>query len=239
MHWKLDFEAIGPILSAEGSLLPAKAARIAHWHELLVHPLSFSYDAEKQQLREVSLRLARKRKIALIGESGCGKSTLLQLLRGLSSSPEARLTVDGGITLPLSALAGTTTLIPQEPEIFENTIRHNVTMGIPASEEELRHALRVAAFDRVVTSLPQGLESDIREKGVNLSGGEKQRLALARGVFSIRDSSIVLLDEPTSNLDPGTELAIFDRLFATLTDQCVVSALHRLHLFACSIMSMS
>lgn len=165
IHQQTDFEAITPILTAAGTLPPAEATRLAHWHKLLVHPLCFSYDEAKLQLRDVSLCLARKRKIALIGESGCGKSTLLQLLRGLNETPNARLTVDDDRSMSLSVLAETTTLIPQEPEIFENTIRHNITMGIPASDEELEHALWVAGFDKVVTSLPNGLESDIREKG--------------------------------------------------------------------------
>ncbi len=127
-------------------------------------------------------------------------------------------------------MAGAATLIPQEPEIFENTLRHNITMGIPATEEEVRQAMWVACFDRVAAGLPKGLESDIREKGVNLSGGEKQRLALARGVFALRDSSLVLLDEPTSNVDPGTEMLVFTRLLELLKDRAVVASLHRLHL---------
>jgi ATP-binding cassette subfamily B protein len=85
-------------------------------------------------------------------------------------------------------------------------------------------------FNDVAERLPQGLESDVREKGVNLSGGEKQRLALARGIFSIRDSSIILLDEPTASVDPATEMTIFKRLLEHLSEKCVINVLHRLHL---------
>lgn len=82
----------------------------------------------------------------------------------------------------------------------------------------------------MINQLPKGLESGIQEKGVNLSGGQKQRLALARGILAARDSDIVLLDEPTSSVDPKTELLIYDRLFEEFSDKAVVSSLHRLHL---------
>ncbi len=229
LHWKTDFEAVRPVLKAEGRALP-EAPGMGDWSRLAIHPLRFSYGDGKLHLQDVSLSLSRHGKIALVGESGAGKSTLLQVLRGLSDVPFASLTVDDKQTLPLSALSSMATLIPQEPEIFENTIRHNVTMDIPATDEELQRAIRVAAFDQVIEGLPNGLDSDIREKGVNLSGGEKQRLALARGVFAIRDSSLILLDEPTSNIDSSTEMMIFERLFRLLEERCIVASLHRLHL---------
>ena len=228
LHWKTDFEAVRPVFEGEGHSILEQP--MPSWTDIAVHPISFSYGNGKLQLNDVALRLTRDRKIALVGESGSGKSTLLQVLRGLSHQSDAFMTVDGHAKMPLSALSGTATLIPQEPEIFENTIRHNITMGIPATQEEINEAIRIAAFDRVVSGLPNGLESDIREKGVNLSGGERQRLALARGVFAIKDSSLILLDEPTSNIDPHTEMLIFQRLLSMLNDRCVVCALHRLHL---------
>jgi ABC-type multidrug transport system fused ATPase/permease subunit len=78
--------------------------------------------------------------------------------------------------------------------------------------------------------LPEKLSSDIREKGVNLSGGQKQRLALARGILAARESEVILLDEPTSSVDPKTELMIYDKIFASFADKAIVSSLHRLHL---------
>ncbi len=229
LHWRTDFEAVRPVLETEDHSVP-EASALRDWEHIVLHPIRFSYGNGKLHLQDISLSMSRHSKIALVGESGAGKSTLLQVLRGLSDVPDASLTVDSKRALPLSALSSMATLIPQEPEIFENTIRHNVTMGIPATAEEVQSALRVAGFDQVVEGLPNGLDSDIREKGVNLSGGEKQRLALARGVFAIRDSSLVLLDEPTSNIDPRTEAMIFERLFQLLAERCVVSSLHRLHL---------
>ncbi len=230
IHQRADFEAVRPVIDAVSPKTPAGAASLSRWKHIVVQPIGFSHGGGKLHLNSVSLRLNRASRIALVGESGSGKSTLLQALRGLSDIPDGFITVDGRTSIPVGALASTTTLIPQEPEIFENTIRHNITMGIPACDDEIQAALLVAGFDTVVERLVGGLDSDIREKGVNLSGGEKQRLALARGVFAIQDSSIVLLDEPTSSVDPRTEMLIFERLLKHLDGRCVISSLHRLHL---------
>jgi ATP-binding cassette, subfamily B, bacterial len=230
IHWQTDFHAARPVLDAPVPAALSQSADIVEWQRISVAPFCFSYNQEKAHLRDVSITLHRPGRIALVGASGSGKSTLLQILRGITELPDGCITIDGQQNAPLGVLANMTTLIPQEPEIFENTIRHNITMGIPACNQEIQQALQISQFDQVVANLPNGLESDIREKGVNLSGGEKQRLALARGVLAIKDSSIVLLDEPTSNIDPRTEQQIFRRLLQTFAERCIVVALHRLHL---------
>jgi len=130
----------------------------------------------------------------------------------------------------LGIISESVTLFPQEPEIFENTIAYNITLGLPFSEVEINQVCEVAHFSEVVASLPNGLESSIQEKGVNLSGGQKQRLALARGILAARSSEIVLLDEPTSSVDPKTEVQIYDKLFNEFQGKAVLSSLHRLHL---------
>jgi ABC-type multidrug transport system fused ATPase/permease subunit len=137
--------------------------------------------------------------------------------------------VDGQPT-DRGAIADTVTLFPQEPEIFENTIRYNITLGLPFPDDDLETVCTLAHFGEVAAQLPKGLDSNIQEKGVNLSGGQKQRLALARGILAARSSDIVLLDEPTSSVDPKTETLIYDRLFAEFSDKVIVSSLHRLHL---------
>ena len=178
----------------------------------------------------VSLDLARGRRIALVGTSGSGKSTLLRLLRGLHDADGGTLTVDGATYQGVAPLADLSTLVPQDPEIFENTIRYNITCGIAEDEEALNAAIHAAALESVIAELPQGLDTDIRERGVNLSGGQKQRLALARGILAARDSSLILLDEPTSSLDAATESLVFDRMFQAYNNACIVASLHRLHL---------
>ena len=192
-----------------------------------------------QSLHDLHLSIHRGRRIALIGESGSGKSTLLALLRGLYlPEPGFAIHLEGGD----SAAAGDTsqalldrvneavTLFPQEPEIFENTLEYNITLGLPFPEEEILQVCESAHFTEVIKQLPEGLLSDIREKGVNLSGGQKQRLALARGILAARDSDLVLLDEPTSSVDPRTEAMIYEGLFKAFTDKAIISSIHRLHL---------
>jgi ATP-binding cassette, subfamily B, bacterial len=184
-----------------------------------------------QGLTNLHLCIGRGQRIALIGESGSGKSTLLALLRGLyQPQPEVMLKADGETVEDFGAIAGHVTLFPQEPEIFENTIEYNITLGLPFGQAELDAVCRIACFSEVVEQLPSGFQSSIQEKGVNLSGGQKQRLALARGIFAAKDSDILLLDEPTSSVDPVTESKIYERLFTAYADKAVVSALHRLHL---------
>lgn len=207
-----------------------------HWKSIELKNLSFSHRAAyddayaPQSLHNLTINIARGKRIALIGESGSGKSTLLSLLRGLySPQPGMQLLVDGHPS-DLATLNETVTLFPQEPEIFENTIAYNVTLGLPFDEADIRAVCESAHFTEVIAQLPNGLESDIREKGVNLSGGQKQRLALARGILAARESQVVLMDEPTSSVDPKTEAMIYDKLFSAFADKAIISSMHRLHL---------
>jgi ATP-binding cassette, subfamily B, bacterial len=208
----------------------------AGWLTLYISRLNFSYHVtydstrRAQSLHDLALNLRRGQRIALIGESGSGKSTLLALLRGLyDPEPDVQLHVDGAEST-MEQVNESVTLFPQEPEIFENTLAYNITLGLPFSEEEVLQVCGIAHFTDVIRQLPQGLRSDIREKGVNLSGGQKQRLALARGVLAARDSDLVLLDEPTSSVDPRTETLIYEGLFEAFKDKAIVSSIHRLHL---------
>ena len=209
------------------------------WQTIQIRNLSFShqttYDEQKtaHSLHQLNLHIERGQRIAFIGESGSGKSTLLALLRGLYEAEKGlELFVDGQSRSGLPLITDTVTLFPQEPEIFENTITYNITLGLPFPETDIWHVCEITQFTEVAKQLPKGLESNIQEKGVNLSGGQKQRLALARGVLAARGSDIVLLDEPTGSVDPKTEAHIYDRLFEEFRHKAVLSSLHRLHLLA-------
>ncbi|MCF0055174.1 ABC transporter ATP-binding protein [Dyadobacter sp. CY356] len=208
-----------------------------NWKQIQIKNLNFShaaiYHQEKKahSLHSLNIRIQKGGRVAFIGESGSGKSTLLALLRGLyNAEKDATVQVDEKEVVPLEMLAGTVTLFPQDPEIFENTIEYNITLGLPFSDAEISHVCDTAQFSSVLEKLPNGLQSNIQEKGVNLSGGQKQRLALARGVLAAKSSDIILLDEPTSSVDPKTEALIYDHMFEAFKDKAVLSALHRLHL---------
>lgn len=208
----------------------------ADWQTIIIRNLNFvhkeawSSTSGSLGLYDLDIRIQKGQKIALIGESGSGKSTLLALLRGLYLPETAEVEIDQTDPANIQLIADYVTLFPQEPEIFENTIEYNITLGLPFTVEEIEKVCRTVRFSEVIAQLPQGLKSNIREKGVNLSGGQKQRLALARGVLAAKDSDIVLLDEPTSSVDPKTELIIYEQLFEEFKHKAVLSSLHRLHL---------
>jgi len=205
-----------------------------NWKHLAINGLHFTYEDEKHRthhLEDVNIELVRGTAIALVGESGSGKSTLLNLLRGLQTAEKVEVICDGKV-LPgkLAHLSHTATLMPQEPEIFADTIRTNVTFALDADESRLKDAVEMARFTQVMERLPDQFDTNIAEKGINLSGGEKQRLALARGIYFAKDSSIILLDEPTSSVDTMNERIIYERLLSEYSDKCVISAIHKLYL---------
>ena len=156
---------------------------------------------------------------------------MFALLRGLFEAEEGTdVRIDTHKKGNLALLSDTITLFPQEPEIFENTIEYNITLGLPFEKEDIMQVCEIAQFKDVIEQLPKGLESNIQEKGVNLSGGQKQRLALARGILAAKSSDIILLDEPTSSVDPKTEMNIYHQLFKEFEGKAILSTLHRLHL---------
>jgi len=230
VRWKTDFQTVQPILEAYEEHHTPDEGKLAAWNCIQIAQLNFSYNDGRQELQEVALHLTSTAKIALVGESGSGKSTILNILRGLYDAPEAHVKIDGQHYQGLSALSAVTTLVPQDPEIFENTLLYNISVGIPVNQQELDMAMELARFTPVLQRMPDGLSTDIREKGVNLSGGEKQRLALARGILAAKNSSILLLDEPTSSVDTHNELLIYEHIFRTFQDKCILSSIHRLHL---------
>lgn len=244
IHWSTNFKSMDLIYEAYGlhesrkrskyriskKELEEKSEQINKtWKLIEMGPFDFSYGEGKAGLNHVLIKMKRGQRIAFVGESGAGKSTVLRIMRGLLPIDHLKLKIDHKDT-DIKVLENITTFIPQEPEIFENTILYNITMGLDTSQEEVDRTAKLASFDKIVNKLPEGYDTDIRENGVNLSGGEKQRLALTRGIYSIKDSSVVLLDEPTGSLDSATEISVYTRIFEEMKDKCMVSVLHRLHL---------
>ena len=203
------------------------------WQRIDIDNLRFSYGRRKgdeHALESLSITLRRGERIALVGSSGSGKSTLMRLLAGLYRAQEGVFKVDGVAHPDLHHLGSVATLIPQDAEVFEGSVRDNITFGVEYPEAIVENAIRLAGFDAVVQALPQGLETMISERGLNLSGGQRQRLALARGFLAASGSSVLMLDEPTSSLDALTESRIFEGLKAAMPDACIISSVHRLNL---------
>jgi ATP-binding cassette subfamily B protein len=231
--YQIDLAGIDGIAAAD-ERRRSTAAPPADWRDIGIDHLRFSFARGRDQagLADVSLNLRRGQRVALVGESGSGKSTLLRVLAGLYHADAASFSVDGIARPELRHLGAIATLAPQDPEIFAGSIRYNLTLGIDYDDAAIDRACDLAAFTPVATALPQGLDTGIAERGLNLSGGQKQRLALARAILAAHDSTLLLLDEPTSSLDPATEARLYAKLFAAMPERCIVSSLHRLHLLA-------
>lgn len=204
-----------------------------NWKEIKFKNLSFTYDTEgkRNHLNNVSFKLKKREKIALVGESGSGKSTILSLIRGLYKIEKGEIycndvPLEGGV----NRIKEQVTLIPQEPEIFNNTFRYNITMNLPVKEEDLKKVIQISQLKTVLDKLPNGLDTSVKEKGVSLSGGEKQRLALARGLLAAKNSEIILMDEPTSSVDSLNEMRIHEQIFEEFQNKTIISSIHRLHL---------
>ena len=234
---RADLAAVDPITEAYTALAhPTLAAGDSvhrAWDRLDIDNLHFAYPArsgEERGLRDINLRFGRGQRIALIGPSGSGKTTLLYNLRGLYPPDGFSLRFDGTPEESPAQLYAQTMLIPQTPEIFEETIRQNLTMGLSREPAALDRAIHLAALEDVIHAAEQGLDTWLSEGGVNLSGGQRQRLSIARGLLAAENSTLLLLDEPTSSLDPKTEVLVYTRIFDAYPDRTIVSTLHRLHL---------
>lgn len=227
-----DIKGLQPILDDIKRLAhtPKGSALARQWHTFTINDLEFHHTGRGQIFHDLTFTINRGENIALIGSSGGGKSTLLNLLRGLYIADHAHLTIDNVPFESLEPLQAITTLIPQDPEIFENTIKFNITLDVEAELDEINRAVKLAGFTDVLAMLPAGLETDIREKGLNFSVGQKQRLALARGLFAARYSSLILMDEPTSSVDLPTEKEILTGVIDAFPNSTLIVSLHRLHL---------
>lgn len=207
-----------------------------NWQGLKIESLNFSYHTKKGtdlHLNNVNLTIKRGQRIALIGESGGGKTTFLKIIRELYEPQRLKLSLDRKLLKNgFKTISENIALIPQDPEIFNTTVLDNITLGVPHKISYVKKFTDLACFTQVAERLPLKFNSSIVEKGVNLSGGEKQRLALARGLLASVDKSIILLDEPTSSVDFNNELKIYQNIFEEFPDKTIISSIHRLHLLS-------
>lgn len=197
---------------------------------LIIKDLNFSYGLNGPGLKGVEVEIVKGRRTAIVGLSGCGKSTLLSLMAGLYEPDSVRIINEDGQDLRMSDLHPHCLLAGQTSEVFDHSLRYNLTMGIEVSEGELDRLVGLAQLTDVVDRLPMGYESQLRERGVNLSGGEMQRIALARSLHFATDKDILLLDEITSSVDAFNEGKIYENIFEAYGGRTIFCTIHRLHL---------
>lgn len=179
-------------------------------------------------VQQLDLALPQGRKVAVIGRSGAGKSTLLKLVQGVIAPTIGSVTINGidaaayGERIP-QLIA----VLNQSPHLFDTTVANNIRLGDPgASEAEVQQAAALAKLDTLISSLPEGYDTPVREAGQRFSGGERQRMALAR--ILLQNTPVVVLDEPTVGLDPRTERELLATMFEAMVGKTLIWVTHHL-----------
>jgi ABC-type multidrug transport system fused ATPase/permease subunit len=193
------------------------------------HRVGFNYREDVPVLREVDFQVMPGEKIALVGPSGSGKSTIIKLLMRFYDVDQGRITIDGVDIrrLQLSYLRGQIAMVQQEPFLFNGTVRENIIYGdLSADDGRIVTAAQTARAHEFIMSLPEGYATWIGERGVKLSVGQKQRIAIARAL--LKDPPIIILDEATSNIDTETEAKIQEALEFLIQNRTTFIIAHRL-----------
>jgi ATP-binding cassette subfamily B protein len=207
----------------QGRQLPSQIQGHVHFNKV-----SFAYQ-DQPTLHEISLEAKPGQTIALVGSTGAGKTTVLSLLARFYETTSGSITIDGTdiSSLAKSSLRDRLAYVTQEPFLFNGTVRENLLLAKrESSEAQLWDALRAANADHFVNDLPDQLDTNVGERGVKLSGGEKQRLSIARAL--LKDAPILLLDEATASVDSETERQIQDALDRLMENRTAFVIAHRL-----------
>ena len=184
--------------------------------------VSFEYE-NTAIFENLSLSVAEGEKIGIIGESGCGKSTLLKLMAGLYVPSSGEITVDG-VSRP-DEIIKKVSVVMQSPMLLPLSIIENITMGHEYEKEKIEKIIESANLKKWIDSLPEGLDTYLGDRADELSGGQAQRIAIARAMF--KDAKILLLDEPTSALDGENAASVLEAISHFTADKTVVHVTHR------------
>jgi ATP-binding cassette subfamily B protein len=196
--------------------------------ELQLEAVSFGYDPDRPVLQDVQLRVEPGQVVALVGPSGAGKSTLFALLLRFHRPQRGRILIDGQdlATVRARELRQAMAMVPQQSRVFSGTVAEAIAFGRPVSRAQIEQAAGLANAAGFIEALPQGYDSRIEERGSNLSGGQLQRLAIARAVLG--NPAVLLLDEATSALDAEAEEAVQRGLQQAMAGRTVLVIAHRL-----------
>jgi len=200
--------------------------------EIQFNKVNFSYGGSQSSnaclFEDFSLTIKAGEKIALVGHSGSGKTSLTKLLFRFSEPQKGSILFDGQDAgdFTLASLRNQISLVPQQPELFHRSVRDNIVLNSEVSEDQIEAAAKKSGSWEFINRLPDKLDTMVGERGVKLSGGEKQRIALARAF--LEDAPIVVLDEATSALDSITEKQIQTAIFELISDKTAIVIAHRL-----------
>ncbi|SEI22978.1 ABC transporter ATP-binding protein [Tardiphaga sp. OK245] len=212
------------ILEKPGAVDPGRAKGAITFENV-----AFAYSEEASVLRDVSLHIEPGQIVGVVGPTGSGKSTVLSLIPRFYDATSGRVLIDGvDVTdYKLSALRAQVGFVLQETVLFRGTIRENIAYGRPgATDDEIVAAAKIANADEFISRMPHGYDSMVGERGDTLSGGQRQRIGIARAV--VRNSPIMILDEPTAALDPESEALVIEALRRLMQGRTVIMIAHRL-----------
>lgn len=218
-------ENMGSAKATEVSILPNEVQTV----NIKLDNVGYHYGSDDNwSVRNLTLDVPQGKKIAIIGRSGAGKSTLLKAIQGVIKPSEGSVSINGmdaaayGDSIP-SIIA----VLNQSPHLFDTTVANNIRMGDPkASEQAIKEAGAMAKMDTLISSLPDGYDTFVREAGQRFSGGERQRIALAR--ILLQNTPVVILDEPTVGLDPRTERELLATMFEAMAGKSLIWVTHHL-----------
>jgi len=217
-------DSVPDVVDAPGAAVPAAPA----W-DIAFERVSFAYEPGREALRDVSFRVGAGEVVALVGRSGSGKTTVSHLVARFYDPTAGRVLIGGRDlrSLPQAYLHASIAAVMQDVFLFDDTVRENVRLGKPgASDAEVVAAARAANLHDVVVALPRGYDTRVGERAVRLSGGEKQRLSVARAL--LKDAPVLLLDEATSSVDAESEALIQEAITRLARGRTVLVIAHRL-----------
>ncbi|OKP84911.1 amino acid ABC transporter ATP-binding protein [Paenibacillus helianthi] len=225
------FEADEASSAEAGALAEAatKAIRETRQAHIQLKNAGYRYaSGDDWSIQDLTLAIPQGRKVAIIGRSGAGKSTLLKVIQGVIRPSIGSAVINGidasayGENIP-KLIA----VLNQSPHLFDTTVANNIRLGNPeASDAEVKRAGELAQLDNLISSLPEGYDTPVREAGQRFSGGERQRIALAR--ILLQNTPVVVLDEPTVGLDPRTERELLATMFGAMADKTLIWVTHHL-----------
>jgi ATP-binding cassette subfamily B protein len=227
----IDIETMFALLHEPAEIVDrpgAKTLRVRKG-EIKFENVSFAYDPERPILKNVSFEVPAGKMVAIVGPSGAGKSTISRILFRFYEISRGKVLIDGQNIRDVTqaSLRAAIGMVPQDTVLFNDTIEYNIRYGKPdASSAEVRQAARLAQIHEFIVTLPQGYDSLVGERGLKLSGGEKQRVAIARTI--LKSPPILMLDEATSALDSHTEKEIQDALERVAENRTSLVIAHRL-----------